>query len=1062
MAKQQIRTYAFTPGTAGLGTLEIMGKWDLNQITLITNATKNTIMYNFADAQFSGTNVTFTRANSTNFPQATQASDGTTIIKFPQDTTGMSSSDNIQIFVERLEQIIRPWAMGTDAFERMRVATPQSMLDADFEYGLQPTKWMQLELERGYPSLYEVPGTDQTVSTIITDASGGQDSTVESLITITTVNPNYITTGSVITLKGLDNTVVGWSRAEGSFVVNATVNSNTFNYYAKAKVGTTSSQVLSTSYTVLRKGGFYAGASIGTTTFAVTGSGAATTGTVTVTFTNNHGLLPGGSILAVINSDNGSNNHTLCQGPFYIASVPTPLTLTYSARAPGTITGTPTGVIYARPDAFFVHRPFDGGVALGTGNPGHGHQAVRQSKKYIRYQSGKAVNYNTGALFAPTYDLRSITATSTASNATITIVTDDFDHGLQAGSTVLVQGISSTGYNGTYTVATVIDERTFTFTGTNVLSTTTAQFSAPASLSHVNWHGSTVRAGTYDDQNGMYWQFDGQQMAVGYRSSTFQIAGLASTTPDSNFITGNGTRFNEQLAAGDRVVIRGMTHVVTAITSATYMYVTPDYRGSTSTTNTKIVKIKDNLVPQTQWNIDRCDGSNGPFNPSGYTFQPNKMQMIGLQWTWYGAGFIDWMLRGPDGAYITVHRIKNSNVNTEAYMRSGNMPVRYEIQNESARSALTADMTNVQTTIPIADTTYFPNTGTVYIDNELINFTGKSTTTGAGNLTGATRNYSYQLFMGGTTRTFTAGAAATHTNGTGVVLISQTATPTISHWGSAFLTDGGFDNDRGYIFNYQATNVTITTQKSTAFAIRLAPSVSNSIPGDLGVRELINRAQLLLQTIEITAGSAGNNQAIIIEGVLNPSNYPSTVTNVNWSSLQGSIQGGNAQGTGQPSFAQIAPGSAIKYDNIATGTVTIQSGPIPIGSTTLTVNTTASIQIGDAVSANGIAGGTQITAIGAGSLTINNPLLGNLANSTSVLVYRNSWAQPGETIFSFISSPANKDSLDLTQLKELTNTPLGGRGAYPNGPDVLAINVYVTTGTAINANLVLRWGEAQA
>ena len=34
MAKQQTRTYAFTPGTAGLGTLEIMGKWDLNQITL--------------------------------------------------------------------------------------------------------------------------------------------------------------------------------------------------------------------------------------------------------------------------------------------------------------------------------------------------------------------------------------------------------------------------------------------------------------------------------------------------------------------------------------------------------------------------------------------------------------------------------------------------------------------------------------------------------------------------------------------------------------------------------------------------------------------------------------------------------------------------------------------------------------------------------------------------------------------------------------------------------------------------------------------------------------------
>jgi len=75
---------------------------------------------------------------------------------------------------------------------------------------------------------------------------------------------------------------------------------------------------------------------------------------------------------------------------------------------------------------------------------------------------------------------------------------------------------------------------------------------------------------------------------------------------------------------------------------------------------------------------------------------------------------------------------------------------------------------------------------------------------------------------------------------------------------------------------------------------------------------------------------------------------------------------------------------------------------------------------------------------------------------------RNLFASPGETIFSFISSPSSKDGLDLTPLKELTNTPIGGRGTYPNGPDVLMINVYVTQGSAVNANLVLRWGEAQA
>jgi len=47
-------------------------------------------------------------------------------------------------------------------------------------------------------------------------------------------------------------------------------------------------------------------------------------------------------------------------------------------------------------------------------------------------------------------------------------------------------------------------------------------------------------------------------------------------------------------------------------------------------------------------------------------------------------------------------------------------------------------------------------------------------------------------------------------------------------------------------------------------------------------------------------------------------------------------------------------------------------------------------------------------------------------------------------------------------LKELTNTTLGGRGTYPNGPDVLAINVYKTSGAAVDANIILRWGEAQA
>ena len=53
--------------------------------------------------------------------------------------------------------------------------------------------------------------------------------------------------------------------------------------------------------------------------------------------------------------------------------------------------------------------------------------------------------------------------------------------------------------------------------------------------------------------------------------------------------------------------------------------------------------------------------------------------MIGIQYSWYGAGFIDFMLRGSNGNFVFAHRMRNSNINTEAFMRSGNLPVRYEV-----------------------------------------------------------------------------------------------------------------------------------------------------------------------------------------------------------------------------------------------------------------------------------------------------------------------------------------------------------------------------------------------
>jgi len=786
---------------------------------------------------------------------------------------------------------------------------------------------------------------------------------------------------------------------------------------------------------------------------------------VQVTFTSNHGLVPGAGIL--VNITSVALNQNLAAGPFFVEQVPAPNVIRYTARAQGNINVSGlTGIIYTRSDTFFSHRPYDGGVQLGTGGPQHGAQAVRMSKNYIRYQSGKGLMYTTGALFAPSYDLLLATSTGLAVGSIITFTTDDVDHGLQVGADVKIIGVETSGYNNEYVVSSIVSERIFTVVATQQLGATTATLTSQAQISLYRWSGATVRAGCFDDQNGMFWQYNGQRLAVTVRSSTFQLAGTVTATPNSNTLTGVNTRFRDQLKAGDRIVIKGMTHTVTSVPDQTTLYMNPDYRGANVGTKIKLCRVQDRFFYQEDWNRDSADGS----GPSGYNIDITKMQMIGIQYTWYGAGFIDYMLRGREGNFLFVHRVRNNNVNTEAFMRSANLPVRYEVVNDGALAMLSADISASATSIPLDDTDDFPDTGTVYVDNELISYTSKSTNS----LEGAIRSAPLSNFSAGATRTYTAGDATTHSARTGVIFVSNKTSPVISHWGSAYLTDGGFDTDRGYLFNYQATSFVASTTRRTAFLIRLAPSVSNAIVGDLGDRELINRAQLLLQGIEITAGT-GSASGIVIEGVLNPSNYPAIPTDIDWKSLQ------NPSAGGQPSFAQVALGSSVVWNN--TFTVSFNADTVRYAANRLyyadfVATDVANVRPGMVLSSPTtgiqavIPGGTTVSFIGGifnvgginyRTVFFNRSFTGNVPiGSTFSFSSIANYAYPGEQIFSFVGLPNNQTALNLTSLKEITNTAIGGRGVYPNGPDVLAINCYLTGGSDQEVSLVLRWSEAQA
>jgi hypothetical protein len=930
-----------------------------------------------------------------------------------------------------------------------------------------------------------------SASTTWTDVAGGAINGTNMFVAIasggTTANYTVDNGTTWAATAALPSSATWSSIAYGNFRFVAVASGGTASAYSTNGLTWTAGGALPSSTTWSSIGfynGLFVAVATGTTSLATSYDGVTWTAR-TLTTSANWGALAGGTInnvdkWAVVGNGTASqvvtlvaNNHNVAAGPFLVTEVPNETTIRWIARAQlsvDTSVASLTGAIYARPDSFFVHRPYDGGVQLGTGSPQHGAQAVRQSKKYIRYQSGKGMMYTTGALFAPSYSLASATSDGLEINSLITFTTDDTDHGCQIGGTVEVTGFQTASYNGTYVVDSVVTERTFKVRSLRALSSTTATLGNDPKMSVRYWHGATVRSGPFDEQNGIFYQYDGQKLALCKRSSTFQLTGVASVAVDSNLITGTGTRFRDQLKAGDRIVLKGMSHVVTKVVSDTSITVNPDYRGVTNATLAKLCLTQDTIIPQSDWNLDRGDGT----GPSGYNIDPTKMQMIGMQYTWYAAGFIEFMLRGSDGKFIFLHRIRNSNVNTEAYMRTANLPVRYEVINESARDSLLSNVTSSQATLPLYDAYYFPTSGTVYVDNELINYTGKSGNT----LTGCTRSSTLQNFASGASRTYSAGAAASHTANTGVILVSTTITPVISHWGSALLTDGQFDQDRGYLFSYASTGNDVSTTKKTAFLIRLAPSVSNAIVGDLGERELLNRAQLLLKEISIASDAvATNTGGIVIEGVLNPQNYPTNPADISWGGIAGLAQGG------QPSFVQIAPGGSVNWSSgvtQTTATATLASG-INLNRTNYLYFTRASwdsigARVGTEVSDSKFPAGTRVTQVFGPA----NYIGGSAGDEYLVYFNQNSntnvtggstitftfgqppFALPGETVFSFITNPGETSSLDLADLKELTNTTLGGRGTYPNGPDVLAINVYKTGGTATVANIILRWGEAQA
>ena len=826
--------------------------------------------------------------------------------------------------------------------------------------------------------------------------------------------------------------------------------------------------------------------------------------------------------------------------------------------------------LYVRPQGYSLHRPFDGGVEMSTGFGTWYGQIIRQTRKYFRYQSGKGIQTSAGINFKPSIDIESIARVGTSQ---VVAVRTRRPHGLINGLLTRIddcltsQGVLSTVYNGTFQV-TVIDSFNFTFIAT---STIVEPIGYGYPRLHVTaWENGALRAGMFDFQNGMFFEFDGQKLYAVRRSSTQQIAGTCAALQGSELVFGTDTQFTRQLTVGDYIVLRGQSYKVASIFSDTRISIKPEYKGSSGNEKefnpgngtTGVVKVADNYfnlinhgfannlpvvynsidgspigglitgrtyyvsvvdnnrfrlksspdaiqnvtlsspgtgtphsfipaktgiiatltedvkAPQEEWTIDPCDGS----GPTGYDLDLSKIQMIYMDYSWYGAGKIRYGFKTTDGQVRYVHEFIHNNRKYESYFRSGNLPGRYEV-----------------TTFD--NPTYIPSLfhwGTSVMmdgkfdDDRAYLFSKSSPSLNIGGTTaktfGSTAINPLREVINIPSHGFNTGDALTFTG------TSSTGQPQVNAQNPTLEVVAGvqtatnLDNSR-VVFARALNANNIILYPTQAFA-NVAPV-------------LITSRQKINGLVTITTGAAHgfsigdsvwvnlstDSQADAFNGSFRVLSVPSGTQFTYNNSAQG---GFFTTGSATPPVASIAARNVINFTNQGNPTATYALAPGGALNNTSGTNyqPLISLRLSPSVS-EGLTGalgdrdvinrmqlrlneiGVQTNQLIDVKVLLNGRL--NNLNFQSVDVpslvqviehTSNDTISGGVLVYNFRANGNNgveqSTLVDISQLFELSNSILGGNSVFPDGPDIITIAVARLTGSETLASAKLSWAEAQA
>lgn len=84
----------------------------------------------------------------------------------------------------------------------------------------------------------------------------------------------------------------------------------------------------------------------------------------------------------------------------------------------------------------------------------------------------------------------------------------------------------------------------------------------------------------------------------------------------------------------------------------------------------------DDSIPQASWNLDPLNGSGS----SGATLDPTMGQLMRIDYEWLGTGTARFAFAVPGRGFVYAHQFNNANELGVVYMRSPNLPVRYELE----------------------------------------------------------------------------------------------------------------------------------------------------------------------------------------------------------------------------------------------------------------------------------------------------------------------------------------------------------------------------------------------